>query len=115
MPARRRLGHFDVRRLALRLPETREGAHHGHADLRVADKIFAGLPPDGRSVNLKSTALNVDALVRSDPATYRNAWGGTWLGVDLARVDRRTLQELITEAWRLAAPKRLLSKSKQKS
>lgn len=47
-----------------------------------------------RADNLKSTAANVDALVRTDPATFRNAWGGTWLGVDLARVDRSTLREL---------------------
>lgn len=60
-----------------------------------------------RADNLKSTAANVDALVRTDPATFRNAWGGTWLGVDLARVDRSTLRELIEEAWALAAQKRL--------
>lgn len=80
----------------------------GHPDLRVADKIFAGLPAqDKHSVNLKSTAVNVDALVREDPATYRNAWGGKWLGVDLERVDRAKLCALIEEAWTLTAPKKL--------
>ena len=78
----------------------------GHADLRVANKIFAGLPAgDERAVNLKSTAGNVDALVRQDPATFRNAWGGTWLGVNLDGVDRARLRELVEEAWLLAARK----------
>ncbi len=78
----------------------------GYADLRVANKIFAGLPPGNeRAVNLKSTAVNVDALVREDPATFRNAWGGTWLGVNLDGVDRARLRALIEKAWSLAAPK----------
>ena len=105
----RRLTHADVRRIALVLPETHEGSHQGYFDIRVVDKILAGLPPrDVHAVNLKSTAVNVDTLVRADPATYRNARGGSWLGVDLTWVDRATLRALIGEAWALAAPKRLL-------
>jgi hypothetical protein len=108
MTARRTLTHDDVRRIALSLPETTEGSHMGHPDLRVAGKIFIGLrAKDGNSVSLKSTAMNVDALVREDPETYRNAWGGKWLGVKLDRVDRAKLRALIEEAWSLAAPKKL--------
>ena len=59
----------------------------GHPDLRVAGKIFIGLRSEGGNlVSLKSTAMNVDALVREDPETYRDAWGGKWLGVKLDRV-----------------------------
>jgi hypothetical protein len=106
--ARRPLTHADVRRIALALPETTEGSHMGHPDLRVAGKIFAGLPAgDKRCVNLKSTALNVDMLVREDPATYRNAWGGKWVGVNLERVTRAKLRALIEEAWTLTAPKKV--------
>jgi hypothetical protein len=107
MPPRRPLSHADVRRLALALPGAHEGSHHGRPDLRVGGKIFAGLPArDPHAVHLKSTAAVVDALVRADPATFRDAWGGTWLGVDLARADRATLRGLIGDAWALAAPKR---------
>jgi hypothetical protein len=80
----------------------------GHPDIRVADKIFVGLSAkDGNSISLKSTAMNVDALVREDPDAYRNAWGGKWLGVRLDRVSRAKLHTLIEEAWSLAAPKKL--------
>ncbi len=80
----------------------------GHPDIRVAEKIFIGLrSKDGNSISLKSTAMNVDALVREDPATYSDAWGGKWLGVKLDRVDRAKLHALIEEAWSLAAPKKL--------
>jgi hypothetical protein len=104
----RRLTHTDVRRIALSLPETSEGSHMGHPDLRVAGKIFIGLrSKDGNFISLRSTAMNVDALVREDPESYRNAWGGKWLGVKLDRVDRAKLRALIEEAWTLAAPKKL--------
>jgi hypothetical protein len=107
MPSRR-LTRADVRRIALALPETSEGSHMGHPDLRVAEKIFIGLPAnEGSSINLKSPAMNVDALVREDPKTYRDAWGGKWLGVKLDRVDRVKLRALIEEAWSLVAPKKL--------
>jgi hypothetical protein len=108
MTPRRALTHDDVRRIALSLPETREGSHMGHPDIRVAEKIFVGLrSEDGNFISLKSTAMNFDALVREDPETYRDAWGGKWLGVKLDRVDRAKLRALIEEAWTLAAPKKL--------
>lgn len=108
MTPRRPLTHDDVRRIALSLPETTEGSHMGHPDFRVGGKIFIGLPAkDGNLVNIKSTAINVDALVREDPETYRDAWGGRWLGVKLDRVSRAKLRALIEEAWSLAAPKKL--------
>ena len=96
-----------VRRVALALPEASEGSHMGHPDLRVRNKVFAGLAADGRTVALKTTPANLDALVTVDPETFRDAWGGRWVGVVLARVSRDELRDLIVEAWRLVAPKRL--------
>jgi hypothetical protein len=75
----------------------------------VGGKIFAGLPNDGRSVNLKTTPVNLDALVTADPLTFRDAWGGRWVGVRLDRVSLRVLRGLMADAWRLTAPRRLLT------
>jgi hypothetical protein len=61
------LTHDDVRRLARAFPEVHEGAHMGHADLRVRDKIFASLPDDPAVVSMKIAPVNLDVLVRSDP------------------------------------------------
>ena len=36
----------DFRRIALEFPEAVEGAHMGHADFRVRNRIFATLPDD---------------------------------------------------------------------
>lgn len=97
----------EVRRFALSLPEAHEHSHFGRPDLRVRNKIFATLPEDGRTVNLKATPLDLDLLVRSDPEAYRDVWGGRWVGVELSRVAPDTLRSLILDSYCLAAPKRL--------
>lgn len=102
------LTQTEVRRLALSLPEAHEASHMGTPDLRVRNKIFATLPAAGFTVNLKTLPENLDALVRSDPATYQDVWGGRWVGVQLARVPADALGELLVDAWRLAAPKALV-------
>lgn len=97
----------EVRRFALSLPEAHESSHFGRPDIRVRNKIFATLPDGGRTVNLKATPLDLDLLVGSDPETFRDAWGGRWVGIELARVSADRLRELILDAYCLAAPKRL--------
>ena len=70
-----------VRAIALALPDAHEHQHRGRPDL--------------------------DLLVSTDPDTYRDVWGGTWVAVDLVRVTKTDLRRLLVTAWRLAAPKRL--------
>ena len=96
-----------VRAFALALPEAHEHSHMGRPDLRVRNKIFATLPQEGHSVNIKTTPLALDMLLRSDPETYHDVWGGRAVGVDLARVEPSELRELLVEGYRLAAPKTL--------
>lgn len=104
-----RLTQDRARSFALSLPETHEHAHMGRPDLRVRNKIFMTLPEDGRTINLKTTPIALDMLIRSDSATYRDVWGGRWVGVELSRADATELQELMVEAYCLAAPKALAS------
>jgi hypothetical protein len=107
MPRRKPIDQARVRTLGLALPETTDGMHLGRADLRVKGKIFMTLPQDGRTVNLKTTAANLDLLVKTQPDTFSDVWGGKWVGVDLDLVKADQLLDLVIEAWRLTAPKRL--------
>lgn len=77
----------------------------GHPDFRVANKIFASLPSTARTISMKIAPQNLDALVRSDPETFKDVWGGRWLGVNLDRVSRPVLRELLADAWTLTVPK----------
>ena len=103
---RRRITHAAVRRLALALPEAVESSHFSTVDFRVRNKIFASLRTTD-TVVLKTTPTNLDALVSADGATFRDAWRARWVSVRLDRVTIPLLRELLTDAWRLAAPKRL--------
>jgi hypothetical protein len=97
----------DLRAVAARLPESAPGSHHGRTDLRVRDRIFATLPPDG-TVVLKTTPVGLDALVSADPETFGRVWGERWVSVDVSRLTPEHLAELVVDAWRLAAPRALV-------
>ncbi|MBB4664082.1 MmcQ/YjbR family DNA-binding protein [Conexibacter arvalis] len=100
----------DARSFALALPEATEGGHMGHADFRVGGKIFAGFPRPGE-MSLRLDAAEQAAVVATAPATYApaaGAWGRQgWTIVQLAGADPEELRELLAEAWRWRAPRRL--------
>jgi hypothetical protein len=110
MPRRKPIDQERIRALALALPEAQEGIQLGRPDFRVKGKKFITLPEDGTSVHLKTSAVTLAALLKADPATFTDVWGGRWVGVDLARVKPNQLLDLIIAAWRLVAPKRLATK-----
>ena len=95
------------RQLALAFPEATEGRHRGHPDFRVRDRIFATLNDDETAGHLRCDPLSLDRLVQEDPTVFRDAWGGRWLGIDLARAQEDDVLPLMEDAWRAAAPKTL--------
>ena len=107
MTSRRAISQAEVRRIALALPEAFESAHFDRPDFRVGNKIFATLRRERRAVIVKCDPADVAALVLADGETFWNEWHGRWLGVRLDLVSRRILRELLEDAWRLVAPRRL--------
>ena len=101
------------RRLALALPETEEKSHFGRADFRVRNKIFAGLDPDETRGVLKLRPEVQSMLIDAKPKLFSpaaGAWGRAgWTHVDVAKIEVGALADLLREAWRLVAPKKLLA------
>lgn len=103
---------LDLRELALGFPEAEEQLTWGaHPTFRVRKKIFAVLSADERSARIKATQEAQRALIGSAPETYSVApylgrFG--WVSVDLARVESDELTELLEEAWRMTAPKKMV-------
>jgi hypothetical protein len=101
-----------MRKLALAMPGVEEKSHFEQPDFRVKNKIFAGLSRDGAEGTLKLTPELQAAAMDSREEAFRpaaGAWGRSgWTHVRLARVDAALLKELLYEAWRLKAPKRLV-------
>ena len=109
-----------LRALCLAFPEAHEVEAWGEPTFRVKNKIFAGYAAEanhhgaGRpGVWLKSAAVTQDLLVRAEPARYfvppyvgKSGWVGAYLD---KRPDWETIGDLLRDAYRLAAPKKLVT------
>jgi hypothetical protein len=106
-----------LRALCLALPEATERLSHGEPTWFVRDRkvfvTFAGRHHDDRVACWCAAAADErDALVGEDPERFfvpPYVGGRGWLGVylDVDRVDWAELGEIVREAYRLIAPKRL--------
>ena len=99
----------EFRRLAMSLPEVSEEDHHGVPSFRVRKKIFATVPDD-EHVHVMIGPAEAASSARAEPTALQELWWGKRLAGVRARLvsaDRRLLEPLLAEAWRLRAPKRL--------
>lgn len=97
-----------LRRLALALEGAAEAPHFDRAAFRV-DRIFATLPPDGLTANLKLTPDEQALKCTVHPEAFApvpNAWGAQgWTTVTLAAIGEDELSAALTMAWAHAVGK----------
>ncbi len=91
------------------LPETSEMAHHRITSFRIRDKIFATVPDQ---VHLRAMVDEAEtrALAASEPGVYSEVYWGRRLAcvqINLASVTPEALREVLVDAWRRKAPKRV--------
>ena len=99
-----------ARQLALALPEAVEQDHHGRPSFRVGGKIFATLW-DAEHMNVMLDEGGILTAIHEAPHVCEEVWWGkklTAVRVTLRLVESKALAQLLTEAWELRAPKRLL-------
>ena len=83
------------------------------AALRVRGKLFVRLHQDGQSLVVRVDAEERELLLSAKTETffitdhYRDH---PWILVNLATVDRPQLEAVLQNAWRLRAPKSLVTK-----
>lgn len=103
----------DVRRSAMALPATAERPSYGTPAFRVRDRPFARVHDDDGLLVLWCADLDEKAaLLAADPATFTTTAhydGYPLVLVRLAAVDEVELTELLTDAWRCRAPRRLVA------
>jgi len=104
---------FDkVRMLALALPEVVEGTSYGTPAFRVGGTLFARLHQDGESLVIKIDNNERSMRMKAEPETFYitdHYFNYPWILVRLASVDLDDLRDLLEEAWRLSASKRLVA------
>ena len=105
--------YAQVRDWVLALPGGQEVMveHWGHPTLRVGAKMFAAGTPGSTTVSVKATLEQQAELIAAAPhvyevAAYTGRYG--WVQVSLADADPDELHELIIDAWRRTAPRRLV-------
>ncbi len=110
-----------VRSICLALPEAHEVEAWGEPTFRVRNKQFAMYADPGNhhgkgvaGVWVKSTHVNQDLLLRSDPERFfRPPYVGPsgWVGIRLdGKPDWAIVAELLRDAYKLIAPKKLLAR-----
>ncbi len=101
----------EVVALAGRLPEVEESTSYRTPSLKVAGKSFARLrtEAEGGLMLLCEHAEKEALLASGDPAYFTTPHydGYGAILVDLEKVEKAQLSELIEEAWRMKAPARL--------
>lgn len=119
-PRRSRSPLARVRKLCLALPEAHEVEAWGEPTFRVKNKIFAMYAQadnhhgDGRNaIWCKAAAVNQRLMVEAAPDRFfvpPYVGPSGWVGVFLDRdVDWDELRDLLSDAWRMTAPKKLLA------
>jgi hypothetical protein len=101
-----------LRRTALSFPEAEEVETWGQATFRVRRKMFCILGEDGKQASIKATPEAQAELLAANPAVYSFApYVGRhgWVTVDVAAADPAEVAELLEDAWRRTAPKRVVA------
>ena len=103
-----------ARRFALGLPEANEEPHFDLSSWRVRGKIFATIPPGGEQLRVPVDPDEWHALVEGNPAVFAEIiWGKrpirNWVQVNLPAAATDEVRELLEEAWRRRAPKRVVA------
>lgn len=101
-----------VCKLAMALPEAEERPTWETITFRVRNRIFAMFGDDRKAIWVKSVHDEQRALIAEDPDTFFSppyVGPSGWVGVRFRTADRDELKELLIEAWRLTAPRRLVT------
>jgi len=98
--------------MAARLPGVEQATSYGTPSLHVRKRFLARLKEDGETIAIRVDFLDRDVLLQLDPAAffltdhYRDYPA---LLVRLGQVRPQLLAELVEQAWRRQAPKRLVA------
>lgn len=101
----------DVRAIAKELPRTVERLVRDRVKFNVGRIVYVALSRDEKTMGCGFPKEERDAAIASEPDKFAmpsvsdQRWN--WIHVDLAAIDEDELRELVTDAWRMCAPKKV--------
>lgn len=105
-------GFQTARKLALALPGVEESTSYGTPAFKVRGKLLARLHQDGESLVVRCELDERDVLVEANPRAFHftdHYREHPWVLVRLAKVPRALLVQVLEQAWRARAPRRLVA------
>ena len=101
----------DVRAIALRLPRSYEALVGGRVKFRVGRIVYLSFSRDETVMGFAFPKDERDWLIGGSPEKFLHPSRGDlryhWVLARLAALDRKEMEELVVDAWRMVVPKRL--------
>ena len=101
----------EVRALALSLPRSYEALVGGRVKFRVGRIVYLSFSRDETVMGFAFPKEERDWLIGGSPDKFLQPSRGdlryNWVLARLASLDRKEMQELVVDAWRMVVPKRL--------
>jgi hypothetical protein len=101
----------DVRRLALRLPRSYEALVGGRVKFRVGRIVYLSFSRDETVMGFAFPKDERDWLIGGSPEKFLQPSRGdlryNWVLARLAALDKKEMEDLVVDAWRMVVPKRL--------
>jgi hypothetical protein len=97
---------------ALRLPGVEQGTSYRTPALYMRKKLLARLREDNETVAVRVDFLDRDVLLEADPATFfltDHYRAHPWVLIRLGKARHASALEVLEQAWRRAAPRRLVA------
>jgi hypothetical protein len=104
-----------VRRLGLALPGVEESTSYGTPALKVNGRLMTRLWEDGRTLVMKTTFEERDALMAEAPETYYvtdHYLDYPWVLIRLPKADAGAVNDLLHAAHRIASSEKRRSRKK---
>jgi hypothetical protein len=103
----------DVREVALGLPRTEEHLIRDHVKFRVGKIVYASISPDETTLGFGFPKDQRDALISSEPGKFAlprlSDQRFHWVHARMAALGAEEMRELITDAWRMVVPKKVIA------
>ncbi len=99
----------DVRAIATSLPRTVERLVRDRVKFNVGRLVYVALSRDELTMGCGFPKEEREAAIAAEPHKFAMPGVGdqryNWIHVDLAAIDEEELRELVTDAWRMCAPR----------
>jgi len=103
----------EIRAVALGLPRTHEGEVRGRVKFYIGRIVFVAMERDEGLMGFGFPKEFREVALEAEPEKFVQPTKGdlryNWLVVRLAAIDHAEMEDLVTEAWSMCVPKRVLA------